>query len=219
MKPNRASRVVVTAVAAAGLLAACSFNPKEDPTRYYVLAMLSDNPGLYEAAGLAGNTEEQASLSSGPHLEISVGVGPITMPGYLTRLRMVTRESDNELKYLEAQRWAQPLGESLQYAIVTNLGMLMWSDGVVAHPWYKTRQPDYSVEVDVGRFERDHDGSARLFARWSVRDTDGAILDAASFDQALPADSTSIASTVDAQSQLVAAMSRAIADALRRVAS
>ena len=33
MKPNRASRVVVMAVAAAGLLAAC-LNPKEDPTRY-----------------------------------------------------------------------------------------------------------------------------------------------------------------------------------------
>ena len=106
MTRNRASRAMVLAVAAGGLLAACSLNPKEDPTRYYTLAMLGENPGLYDAAGLVGDTEEEASLSAGPHLPISVGVGPITIPGYLTRMRMVTRQSDSEIKYLETARWA-----------------------------------------------------------------------------------------------------------------
>jgi len=220
MTSNRASRAIIMAVVSAGgLLAACSLNPKEDPTRYYTLAMLGEDPGLYEAAGLVGDTKEEASLSGGPHLEISVGVGPITIPGYLERSRMVTRESGSELKYLEIHRWAQPLGESLQYALVANLVMLLWSDEVILHPWYRTREPDYSVEVDIARFERGHDGSASLVARWSLRDTGGAILAAESFNRVLPADSTAVATTVDVQSRLVAAMSRVIADALRRVAS
>jgi uncharacterized lipoprotein YmbA len=210
---------MVMAVAAAGLLTACSLNPKEDPTRYYVLAMLGEDSGLYAAAGLVGDTNEQASLSGGPHLDLSVGVGPITFPAYLKRTRMVTRESDNELKYLEVSRWAQPLEESFQYAMVGNLDMLLGSDEVIIYPWYATREPDYAVEVDVARFERAYDGSASLVARWAVRDAEGGLLTADSFSQALPADSASIATTVNAQSQLVATMSRAIADALRRVAS
>jgi hypothetical protein len=219
MKSNRTSLIVVWAVAAAGLLAACSLNPKEDPTRYYVLALIGEDPGLYEAAGLTGETAEQASLSSGPHLDISVGVGPITLPGYLKRTRMATRQSDSELKYLETARWAQPLEESLNYAMVGNLSTLLWSDEVVFHPWYTTLRPDYSVEVDIARFERQSDGAATLAARWTVRDADGARLAAETFDRILPADSASIAATVQAQSELVAAMSRAIADALRKAAS
>jgi uncharacterized lipoprotein YmbA len=218
MKPNRASRVVVLAVVSAGLLAAC-MNPKEDPTRYYVLSMLGEGTDLYPAAGLDGATEEEASLSAGPHLEISVGVGPIVFPGYLNRTRMATRLADNQLKYLEVHRWAQPLVESFQWAMVGNLGMLLWSDEVIFYPWYNTRKPDYAVEVDVARFERSHDGSAILGARWTVRDAQGAILASDSFDQVLSADSASVAASVNAQSQLVAKMSRAIADALRKVAS
>lgn len=218
MKPNRASPFVAMAVAAAGLLTAC-MNPKEDPTRYYTLAMFKVDPDLYAAAGLSGETEEQASLSSGPHLDISVGVGPITMPGYLKRTRMVTRESDNEIMYLETERWAQPLMESLQYAIVGDLSMLLWTDQVILHPWYNTRQPAYAVELDIGRFERAHDGSASLAARWTIRNAEGEVLAAESFNQSIAVDGTSIAASVNAQSQLVAAMSRDIADALRRVAS
>jgi uncharacterized lipoprotein YmbA len=218
MNPKRALPGLLGVLAVAGLATAC-LGPKADPTRYYVLAMIGEDPGLYDAAGLVGDTEEQASLSGGPHLEISVGVGPITMPGYLKRSRMVTRESDSELTYLEIHRWAQPLGESLQYALVANLAMLLGSDEVIFHPWYKTREPDYSVEVDVARFERGHDGSASLTARWSIRDTEGAILAAESFNQELPADSAAVTTTVNAQSRLVAAMSRQIADALRNVGS
>ena len=49
------------------VLANCSpFRAKEDPTRYYVLTAKS-----------------QGILSSGPKL--AVGVGPVTIPGYLER--------------------------------------------------------------------------------------------------------------------------------------
>ncbi len=218
MKPNRALTGLLPVLAVAVLATAC-LNPKADPTRYYVLATLSEDPGLYPAAGLAGDTEEQASLSSGPHLDISIGVGPITLPGYLSRTRMVTRRSDNELEYLEAERWAQPLEESLHYAVASDLGMLLWTDRVVVHPWYTASAPSYSVSVDITRFERGPDGTASLHSRWTVRDAEGMVLATEPFVRELPTGGESIGAAVNAQSELVAAMSREIADALRRVAS
>ena len=218
MKPNRALTGLLPVLAVSVLVSAC-LNPKADPTRYYVLATLSEDPGLYPAAGLVGDTEEQASLSSGPHMDISVGVGPITLPGYLSRTRMVTRQSDNEIDYLEAERWAQPLEESLRYAVASDLGMLLWTDRMVVHPWYTASAPSYSVSVDITRFERGPDGAASLHARWTVRDAEGAVLATEPFVREWPTGGDSIGAAVNAQSQLVAAMSRDIADALRRLAS
>jgi uncharacterized lipoprotein YmbA len=218
MKPNRALTGLLLVLAVSVLVSAC-LNPKADPTRYYVLATLSEDPGLYPAAGLVGDTEEQASLSSGPHMDISVGVGPITLPGYLSRTRMVTRRSDNELDYLETERWAQPLEESLHNVVASDLGMILWTDRMVLHPWYSTSAPSYSVSVDITRFERGPDGAAALHARWIVRDAEGEMLANEPFFMELPTGGESIGAAVNAQSELVAAMSRDIADALRRVAS
>ena len=96
MKPKRGSRVAVAAlVASSALLAACSLNPKEDPTRYYVLSSLMDEPGLLEAAGLPAEGE------AGSAIHLRVGVRPVSFPSYLKRSRMVTRLASNELKYME----------------------------------------------------------------------------------------------------------------------
>lgn len=219
MISNRALGVMVLPLAVGLSLAACSLNPKADPTRYYVLATLEGDPGMYAVAGLQGETPEQASLSSGPHLDVSIGVGPVTLPAYLARPRMATRVSDNELEYLEASRWAQPLDESLSHVVASNLRLLLWSERVVVHPWYSTRKPDYAVSVDVLRFERGSTGAVSMHARWSLSDAEGAVLASSPFERELPADGAAISAAVGAQSQLVAAMSREIADAVRRVAS
>ena len=70
------------------------------------------------------------------------------------------------------------------------------------------------MAIHTGRGRR-----AGWTSRWTIRDADGEVLAAESFKQTIAADSSSIAASVNAQSQLVAAMSRAIADALRKVAS
>jgi hypothetical protein len=45
-------------------------------------------------------------------VELSIGIGPVTLPAYLKRTRMVIRRADNELQFLEAERWAEPPGRS-----------------------------------------------------------------------------------------------------------
>lgn len=220
MKTNRASRLRATAlVSCAGLLAACSLNPKEDPTRYYVLASLADDPGLYPAAGLTGNTLEEASLSAGPHLSVSVGIGPVTLPTYLKRSRMATRVSATEMEFLETARWAQPLEESVAYVIGGNVSALLWASEIKPHPWYVTEAPDYSVRIDIGQFERDSTGTARLAVQWSLLDSSGEILYTDDMFAREPATDTTVAASVTAQSALLARLSREISDAIRRAAS
>lgn len=213
------ARALAAALVAAGLTTACSLNPKEDPTRYYVLSSVADDAGLYESAGLTGASEEQAARSGGPAVAFSVGIGPVTLPAYLKRNRMATRRADNELQFLEAARWAEPLQDALSYAIAENVGVILGTSEVVLHPWYATNGPDYSVTVDVLRFERDAEGAATLAVRWDIRDADGKFVESYATRATRPAAGESIAASVNAQSHLVAALSREIADAFRRAGS
>lgn len=220
MKTNRASRLRITAlVGCAGLLAACSLNPKEDPTRYYVLASLADDPGLYPAAGLVGNTLEEASLSAGPHLSVSVGIGPVMVPTYLKRSRMATRVSATEMEFLETERWAQPLEEAIAHVVTANVSALLWAREVRLHPWYSTQAPDYSVRIDIGQFERDSTGAILLAVQWSLLDSSGEVLYADDMFTREAAAGTTVAASVTAQSALLAQLSRQITDAIRRAAS
>lgn len=209
MRTNRAPTVLLAILMAAGLTAACSLNPKEDPTRYYVLSNIVDEPALREAAGLPAGSGVAA-----PEIDLRVGVGPITFPSYLKRTRMVTRVAENELRFLEADRWGDPLEEAFKYALAVDLSVVVGTSDVIVHPWYTTAKPGYSVLVDVVRFERDPQGTAHLLARWELRDESGSVVAADAFNGEEAGDPTSISSSVHAQSRLVAALSRQIGDAI-----
>ncbi len=204
---------------AAGLVSACFLSPKPDPTRYYVLSGLEEDPGLYSAAGLVGDDPATAARSAGLPLDIRIGVGPITFPSYLTRTRMATRMADNQLGYSETDRWAEPLEEAFRYALAGDMEFIIGTDQVILHPWYRTDHPDVTVGVDVVRFERDHVGTVRLAGNWELRDATGETLGSRSFSIEEPANQESIASSVRAQSRAVAALAREIADEIRRADS
>lgn len=214
MNPKRGSRVVVmAAVVSSALLAACSLNPKEDPTRYYVLSNVVDEPGLLESAGLPAVDE------AAPTVHLRVGIRPVSFPSYLKRSRMVTRLASNELKYMETERWGEPLEEAFHYALGVNLGVMLGTDDVILHPWYATEEPEYAVMVDVIRFERDQQGAAHLVVQWELRDAGGEVVTRDGFKAEEDADPSSILASVQAQSRTVAALSGRIAEAIQKAAS
>jgi len=214
MNPKRGSRVVVAAVVvSSALFAACSLNPKEDPTRYYVLSNVVDEPSLLEAAGLPAADE------AAPAVHLRVGIRPVSFPSYLKRSRMVTRLASNELKYLETERWGEPLEEAFHNALGVNLGVMLGTDDVILHPWYATEKPEYAVMVDVIRFERDQQGTAHLVVHWELRDAEGDVITTDGFRAEEDADPSSILASVQAQSRTVAALSGQIAEAIQKAAS
>ena len=145
MKPTVLVAVTVT-------LAGC-LSPRSDPSQFFLLTP---------------TTEPAAATASTNNL--SLGVGPVTLPTYLDRPQMVTRMGPNQVAISEADRWAESLQDNFTGALARNLAVLLGTERVVTYPWYNTVELDYAVSVNVLRFERDSLGVAHLRVLWELRD-------------------------------------------------
>jgi uncharacterized lipoprotein YmbA len=76
------------------LLAGCQVipEPREDPTRYYTLG--------------ASHTAVADTPAAEP---FTVGLLPVELPAYLRKGLLVVRKGDNELRFSDYERWAEPL--------------------------------------------------------------------------------------------------------------
>jgi uncharacterized lipoprotein YmbA len=147
-------RDLVAAVALLSLIPAC-LGPRPETLRYYTLP---------EAA--------PAATSGAP--TVSLGLGPLTLPAYLTRPELATRLSPERLSYAANDRWAGPLDELVARSLGEDLRAALPAREVVRWPWSLGSPPDVTVAVEFLRFEADEGGGATLDARWSVRVRGGA---------------------------------------------
>lgn len=132
------------------LIPSCMAPPRPDPTRFYILAArVHDHPPA-------------------PGSPV-VGLGPLTLPGYLLRPMLATRVDDTQVRYSDFDRWAEPLPTLFGRVLGQDLSALLGAR-VVPYPWYRDSPLDVVVRVDVASFEPDAAGHARLGACWTVRD-------------------------------------------------
>ena len=129
------------------LLSACA---ESQPSRFYLLSSLPP---------------EETANSSKP---LSVGVGPISMPEYLNRPQMVTRDGGTKLALAEFDRWGEPLDELFGRVMSENLSALLGTERVYRLPRRRTGNLSYQVEIDIFRFDADETGLVYLTARWSL---------------------------------------------------
>lgn len=149
-------RIVTLATLAAGLaLASCA---DSQPTRFYTLAPLQDAP--------------DAAMPATPP-ELTVGVGPVTLPPYLDRPQLVTRAGTNRVVLADFDSWAEPLDGLFARVLAENLVLRLGTDDVLLLPQRRSMPLDYRVEVDVTRFDVDTSGDAVLDARWWLFGRDG----------------------------------------------
>jgi len=179
--------------------------PQPDLSQFFVLTSLSPTA--------AGTTAYNLK-------EVSVGLGPVSFPAYLDRPQMVTRVAPNRVEFSPTDRWAEPLETNFSHVMVQNLKVLLKTDAVVAYPWFATTRLDYQIPVDVLRFERQDDGSARLLARWTVKDGRGKqLLETRDSDLVEPPATNDIEGSVAAMSAVVGDLSRQIAGAVAELRS
>jgi uncharacterized protein len=144
--------------------------------------------------------------------QISIGVGPVRLPGYLDRREIVTRVAQNRFDLSENDRWAEPLDENFTHVLAQNLSVLLGSDRIITYPWPLDKRPHYRVEIEVFRFESNLAGEAELSARWAVIDETGK--KAPNLNESRltrPAKEKSIDASVAALSETVGDLSREIA--------
>jgi len=179
-------------LALASLAASCMLRPRPDPTRFYVLP-----------ASAPDHSPAPDSLV--------LGLGPITMPGYLQRPLLATRDA-TQVRYADLDRWAEPLPTLFGRALGQDLSGLLGAR-IVPYPWYRATPLDVVVRVDVTSFEVDAAGNARLEACWTIRDS--------RTRTAHREECSSIVEAIDghgAQAH-VAALGRAVSELARRVAN
>lgn len=185
------------------LLAGCSSAPA---TRFYTLAAVAEVP--------RASAKDPAPHAARP---VTLVISDLRLPQYLDRPQIVTRGSDHSLRMTEHQQWGSNLRDDMMRVLAENLGRQLPGDRVLAAPTRIALQPDYRIEVDVRRFEREANNSVRLAARWwIVRGSDGTLLASpeASFTGP-PVDADAYEALVGAMSAVFGELARAIAHSIR----
>jgi uncharacterized lipoprotein YmbA len=192
---------VIFALFSISLSACPSFSPQPDRTRYFALTSQAQADGAAKNPGLD---------------EIWLGVGPVRIPGYLDREELVVRVAQNRFDVAQNDRWIEPLEESLSRVLAQNLHAVLGSERIVRYPWPNSRRISHQVEVEILRFEPTSEGEAQLSARWAINDTASkqALAGRTSFFKR-PIKGQPREAAVDAMSELLADLSREIADAVR----
>lgn len=161
-KSGHITRLLLLFVFLASAQACSVLSPVPDRSHYYVLTPAADGSSV--------------SSASNPAREVALGVGPVTLPGYLDRPEIVSRVDSDRLELSASDRWAEPLAANVQRVLAQDLARLLGTAKVALFPWYGNPNVDYRVEVQVHRFESAGDGLAHLDANWLIRDGSGALL-------------------------------------------
>jgi uncharacterized protein len=135
-----------------------TFSPRPDSSRFFTLTAIAQ-PGSV--------TTRASSNPAG----VSIGIGPIRLPGYLDRQEIVTRVSQNRIDLSEYDRWAERLETNFTRVLAQNLSVLLNTDQLVFYPWELNRKPNYQVTIEMLRFELNTRGEVQLSARWEILDT------------------------------------------------
>ena len=185
---------IALGAALAGLAGCVSLGPRPDPTRYYLLAV---------EASPADPARRPLPL---------LGVGPVRLPAYLDRPEIVTRAGPTRLDVASVDRWAAPLDALFTSALAEALRAAVPAREVIEWPWPLGASPEWSVSVEVLRFDREPDGAGVLEGRWALR-RGGAVVGQGVTTRRERAETPEIAASVVALSRAVGALARDIAAA------
>jgi len=133
---------------AAGLLLAigCTSAP---PARFYTLA------------GAAAPT---ASPSN-----VSVVVGPVSVPADVDRPQIVVSAGPNQVRLDEFNRWASPLQNNISRVVAENLVAMLGTPRVTLYPQTLSADADYRAAIEVQAFASAPGEFALVDAVWTVR--------------------------------------------------
>src|SRR5262245_5502556 len=143
------TRVLVPCGVALLLLTGCFGSTP--PTHFYLLPPLT--------------SPDTASPVSAGQREVTLAVGPVTVPPYLDRPQIVTRTSRAKLTLADFEQWAGPLADTIARVLSEDLALLIPTERVVLYPWPRTIDPDYQIIVEVLQFDRGPGSQVVLAAR------------------------------------------------------
>jgi uncharacterized protein len=97
-----------------------------------------------------------------------LGLGPVSLPDYLDRPQIVTRNAAHTVHMDEYERWSEPLRSNFSRVLAENLSHLLPGCSVVEFQWVDLYDAQYRIVVSVLRFDGALGAQAVLEAQWSV---------------------------------------------------
>jgi len=150
-----------------------------------------------------------------PASDLSVAVGPVSVPLAVDRPQIVITRNANEVSLDELNRWASPLANNIARVVAANLVAMLGTPRVALSPQMLNGAVDYRAAIEVQRFESTPGQAATLDAVWTVsRDGDGKSRIGRTTVREAAADN-SYDALAAAHSRAVARMSQDIAEAVR----
>ncbi len=144
----------------------------------------------------------------------SIAVAAISIPAYLDRKEIVSRDKRYQISSSKFDRWAEPLEQNIAQVLVENLSFLVPSHRVVAFSWEPTDKFDFTLRVRVIRFGASPDGNVELIASWTLTRSDDTTLTMERSRYVINRSTIDVTGLVAAMSNAVGELSRDIANAL-----
>lgn len=145
-----------------------------------------------------------------------VGVGPVSLAGYLDRPNLVFQEGGNRMSIAESHRWAGDLEENIARVTATNLGRKLGTGNVRVYPWGADNELRYQISLDIRQLHGTADGDAVLDAAWRVYSLpDRRMISSKSWSGVEPLTADGYDEMAAAESRLLARLAGEIAATLR----
>lgn len=193
-------------IAACLFLVGCGsvFEPKVDPTRFFVLSPVPE-----------GRTKHEDAL----HCKgLILGVGVVELPSYLNTQKIVTFSSTDEVVLSEFNRWAESLDQGFSRVFALNLQQLTGVQQVETFPWIQRDDNDLEVFTEVHSFEAMPDGRVDLRVSWRITTSRSTCLFVSGSDTFTARSDGSYPSIVTAMSTAVGLYSDVVARDLAKAA-
>ena len=160
-------------------------------------------------------TPTTPAAPSSARTNLSVGIGPVELPEYLSRPYIFTQTGNTQLKSHRQHRWAGSLDNNFTDTLAAEVGLQLHQRHIEIYPWDRPGAVDRQVVVHVTRFIA-VGRNVHLDASWQVLDRQGEKRGAASarLQKNLPAQAS--ADDFDA---IVTAMSELVGELAERIAA
>lgn len=148
---------------------------------------------------------------------LAVGLRPVKLPAYLFDTSLAVRKGANEIVYSPETIWAERLDSGLQNVLAANLRSLIPTDHVRLSAW-RSEEVAVELSVSVEQFDVDAQGQAVLVASWRLCAPRGEALLKAGESRLTrrgPSPETDPSGAISTLSDLVAELSRQLAQALK----
>jgi uncharacterized lipoprotein YmbA len=156
-----------------------------------------------------------AATSAVPSSQLSVVVGPVSIPALVDQPQMVVSTGPNQISVDEFHRWASPLASDISRVVAENLVAMLGTARVSQFQGALNAPADYRVAIEVQSFVSEPGEAATLNAVWIVRRTKDDKTETGRTALREPASDKGYDALVAAHSRALARMSQDIADAVR----